>query len=115
MEHKGKIIIIVESPGKIKKIQSIVGPKYEVLSSVGHIIDLDPTKSVKDVIDIENGFTPSYVPTRQSQKNVIKNLKERAKNASGVLLAADEDREGEMIAWSIAHVLGIKKPKRITE
>jgi DNA topoisomerase-1 len=113
MEHKGKIIIIVESPGKIKKIQSIVGPKYEVLSSVGHIIDLDPTKSVKDVIDIENGFTPSYVPTRQSQKNVIKNLKERAKNASGVLLAADEDREGEMIAWSIAHVLKLKNPQRI--
>ena len=109
----GKILVIVESPGKIKKIQSIVGPKYEVLSSVGHIIDLDPSKSIKEVIDIEHGFTPSYVPTKPNQRKVIKNLKEKAKNSSGILLAADEDREGEMIAWSIAYVLKLKNPQRI--
>ena len=109
----GKILVVVESPGKIKKIQSILGNKYEVVSSVGHIIDLDPNKSVNEVIDINNGFTPSYVPTRLSQRKVIKNLKTKAQYSSKILLAADEDREGEMIAWSIAHVLNIKNPLRI--
>lgn len=112
-----KILVIVESPGKIKKLQSILGDKYIVMASVGHLIDLNPKKLS---IDIENDFEPTYQiisdpKNKISKKNVVADLRKAAKNASDVLLAADQDREGEMIAWSIATVLNldIKKAKRI--
>src|SRR3989304_7442716 len=104
-----KILTIVESPGKIKKIQSILGSKYNVVASVGHIIDLDPKKLS---VDVENNFKPTYV-TIQGKNKVIKDLKECASKSSRILLATDEDREGEMIAWSLAYVLNIKEPERI--
>jgi DNA topoisomerase-1 len=106
----GKILVIVESPGKIKKIQSILGDNYIVTASVGHIIDLNS----KDMsIDINNDFKPKYY-TLQGKSKVINDLKKLAKNSSDILLATDEDREGEMIAWSIAYVLGLDGAKRIT-
>lgn len=105
----GKILVIVESPGKIKKIQSILGKGYTVVASVGHIIDLDPSNIS---VDIANNFEPIYkVISRQAK--VVKNLKQLVKKSSDVLLATDDDREGEMIAWSLAHVLKLKNPKRI--
>ena len=103
------ILVIVESPGKIAKIQSILGSTYKVIASVGHIIDLDP-KGMS--IDIKNGFEPKYAPM-QGKTTVINNLKAHAKNAKEILIATDKDREGEQIGWSIAHVLKIKNPKRI--
>lgn len=114
-----KILVIVESPGKIKKLQTILGNKYLVMASVGHIIDLDPKKMS---IDIEHDFKPEYKIINGSnnkssnKEQVVKDLKKAAKNASDILLAADEDREGEMIAWSVAYVLGLdmKTAKRIT-
>lgn len=105
-----KILVIVESPGKIKKIQDILGDNYIVSASVGHIIDL----SVKKMsVDIENDFNPKYEYLYGKEK-VINDLKKLSSMSSDILLATDEDREGEMIAWSLAHVLNIKNPKRIT-
>jgi DNA topoisomerase I len=103
------ILVIVESPGKIKKISGYLGKDYVVLASFGHIMDLDP-KSMS--VDIENDFTPHY-KTSTTRSKVIKELKAAYSKATDVLLATDEDREGEMIAWSIAEVLKLKKPKRI--
>ena len=108
-KNNGKILVVVESPGKINKIQSILGPKYVVVASYGHIIDLDPSYMS---IDIEDNFQPKYKPYPDKAK-VISNLKALAKTSSDILLAADEDREGEMIAWSIAYVLKLKNAKRI--
>ncbi len=105
-----KILVIVESPGKIKKIQDILGDKYIVAASVGHIIDLSAKKMS---IDIDNDFKPKYEYLPGKEK-VIADLQKLAKFSSDILLATDEDREGEMIAWSLAHVLQIKDPKRIT-
>jgi len=105
-----KTLVIVESPGKIKKLESILGPSYIVLASVGHIMDL-PEKSLS--IDIKNNFTPFYAEL-ENKKKVIADLKRALKSCSDVLLATDEDREGEMIAWSLAYILGLKNPKRIT-
>jgi DNA topoisomerase-1 len=105
-----KILVIVESPGKINTIQSILGDDYIVAASVGHIIDL-AAKSMS--IDIEHDFKPTY-ENMPGKDKVIYDLKKLAKSSSDILLATDEDREGEMIAWSLAYVLGIKDPKRIT-
>lgn len=104
------ILVVVESPGKIKKLEHILGAGYKVIASVGHIMDLDPKKMS---IEIENNFNPIYI-INADKTSVVKNLKEYAKISDDVLIASDEDREGETIAWCVAHVLGIKKPKRIT-
>lgn len=104
-----KILVVVESPGKISKIQSILGKDYVVVASVGHILDL---ASNEMSVDIENGFTPKYV-TMQGKSNVVNDLKKRVTSCSDVLIATDEDREGEMIAWSVAHVMKLKNAKRI--
>jgi DNA topoisomerase-1 len=105
----GKTLVVVESPGKINKIQSILGSNYVVKASVGHIIDLDEkTMSV----DINNNFEPNYQPTKRAGK-VIQDLKAVYAKSDDILIATDEDREGEMIAWSLAYVLKLKNPKRI--
>jgi DNA topoisomerase-1 len=103
-------LIIVESPGKIKKISEYLGDNYIVMASVGHIIDLDEKKLSID----EQTFEPQY--KRYDNKiDVIKKLEKQTTNVgrSNVLLASDEDREGEMIAWSLAKELSITNPKRI--
>ena len=105
-----KTLVIVESPGKIKKIQGILGDNYIVTASVGHIIDLN-SKSMS--VDIKNDFKPKYEHLSGKEK-VITDLKKLAKMCDTILLATDEDREGEMIAWSLAYVLDLKNPKRIT-
>jgi len=104
------ILVICESPGKIQKISKILGSEYLVVASVGHIIDLD-SKTMS--IDIENDFQPIY-KNMEGKSTVILNLKSGMAKCKDVLIATDEDREGEMIAWSIAYVLGIKNAKRIT-
>jgi len=111
-----KILVIVESPGKIKKLQAILGDKFLVMASIGHILDLDPKKMS---VDIEHNFEPTYKIISNDKSNkeqVVKDLKKAASKSLDILLAADEDREGEMIAWSVANVLGLdlKKAKRIT-
>ena len=100
----GKNLVIVESPGKIKKLQEALGDDFVVKASNGHIRDLDENGLS---IDIENGFLPKYViPARQ--KNVVADLKKEAKNASMVWLASDADREGEAISWHLFETLGLK-------
>lgn len=106
----GKILVIIESPGKKDKIEHILGPNYIVMASYGHIMDLDPNSMS---IEIKNNFTPIYI-VNSDKKQVVTNLKNTAKNCTDVLLAGDFDREGEMISWSVAHVLKLKNPKRIT-
>lgn len=104
------ILLFVESPNKTKKIEHLLGSKYRVAASVGHIMDLDPSKMS---VEIDNGFKPIYI-INSDKTSVVKNLKQLASKADEILLATDEDREGEMIAWSIANVLNLKNPKRIT-
>lgn len=105
----GLILVIVESPGKIEKIQHILGDDYIVMASVGHIIDLEKGKMS---IDFENNFKPIY-KVIDGKQSVVDKIKKAFYNSGDLLIATDEDREGEMIAWSIANQLGLKTPKRI--
>lgn len=103
-------LLIVESPGKIKKISEYLGDDYIVSASVGHIIDLDP-KSISINLDtLEPIYKQNYDKTEVIEK-LCKLTNKVGK--TNVLLAADEDREGEMIAWSLAKELGINNAKRI--
>ena len=100
---KGKALVIVESPSKAKTIGKILGSRYKVIASVGHVRDLPKSKLG---INIENNFEPEYISIR-GKGDVIKMLKKEAKSASKVYLATDPDREGEAISWHIANLLGI--------
>jgi len=103
-------LLIVESPGKIKKIQEYLGPDYIVMASVGHIIDLD-AKTMS--IDMDT-FEPQY-HQYPDKVDVIRKLRSACIKVGkqNVYLAADEDREGEMIAWSCERELEIYNGKRI--
>jgi len=103
-----KSIIIVESPGKIKKIQAFLGSNYVVQASRGHIMDLEKS-SIS--VDISNNFEPSYT-INSDKKDIVNNLKKLCKDCLTVYLAADEDREGEFIAESLKRVLKLKNYKR---
>jgi len=102
-------LVIVESPTKSKTIKSFLGKDYKVLSSFSHIRDLPVSKLG---IDIENNFKPKYIVPLKSRK-VMKELKEGAKEAKRVILATDEDREGEAIAWHLSQTLKLENPQRI--
>jgi len=102
-------LIIVESPAKGRTIESFLGKEYQVLSSYGHIRDLPKGKLG---IDVEKDFEPTYVIPTKARKTVT-SLKNAAKKAKEVILATDEDREGEAIAWHIAKILELKNPERI--
>ncbi|SJN15803.1 DNA topoisomerase I [Microbacterium esteraromaticum] len=113
---EGKKLVIVESPTKMRSIQGYLGDGYEVLSSVGHIRDLADKKDIpaddkkaygKYSIDVDNNFDPYYVVSDRKTKTVAE-LRRALKTADEVLLATDEDREGEAIAW---HLLETLKPK----
>jgi DNA topoisomerase I len=105
-----KNIVIVESPAKAKTIEKFLGKDYVVKSSFGHIRDL-PKKGLN--IDLEKNFEPRY-EISADKKKVVNELKKAAKG-NEVWLASDEDREGEAIAWHLAHALGLdpSKTKRI--
>ncbi|MFA5994190.1 MAG: type I DNA topoisomerase [Parcubacteria group bacterium] len=97
-------LVIVESPTKAKTISKFLGGKYTVKSSYGHIRDL-PAKKMG--IDIEHDFEPEYeIPTKNVDR--VKELKKLAKASDGVILATDEDREGEAISWHLVAALGLK-------
>jgi DNA topoisomerase-1 len=97
----GKNLIIVESPSKAKTIEKFLGSNYVVKASMGHLRDL-PSKSLG--VDIENNFKAKYVTDRKKNK-VVQELKKYASEADAVYLASDYDREGEAIAWHLAHIL----------
>ena len=97
-------LVIVESPGKIGKLQKFLGKDYIVKASIGHIRDLQDKKLS---VDIEHGFTPEYV-IPADKKKVVAELKKLVGKVNTVWLASDEDREGEAIAWHLHEVLGLK-------
>ena len=96
-------LIIVESPAKANTIKKFLGGKTKVVASMGHIRDLPKSKLG---VNIENNFEPEYINIR-GKASLINSLKKEAKSADTVILATDPDREGEAIAWHLAHILGI--------
>jgi len=99
-----KNLIIVESPAKAKTIEKFLGKDYKVMSSFGHIRDLE-TKEFGSVL--QGNFKPDYeVPA--DKRHLVSELKAAAKKADTVWLASDEDREGEAIAWHLYEVLGLQ-------
>ncbi|MGG6432069.1 type I DNA topoisomerase [Anoxybacillus sp. D401a] len=96
-------LVIVESPAKAKTIERYLGKKYKVKASMGHVRDLPKSQMG---VDIQNDYEPKYITIR-GKGSVIKELKTAAKKAKKVFLAADPDREGEAIAWHLAHLLDL--------
>ena len=101
-------LIIVESPAKANTIKKFLGGSTKVMASMGHIRDLPKSKMG---IDIEHDFEPEYINIR-GKGDLIKNLKKEAKNAKQIYLATDPDREGEAIAWHLAHILEIPEESK---
>jgi len=115
-------LVIVESPAKAKTIERFLGPEYRVAASYGHIRDLprsasETPPSVRDkawgrlAVDTENGFRPVYIVPEESRRHV-RELGKLLRNADEVLLATDEDREGESISWHLVEVLKPSVPVR---
>ncbi|WP_085992400.1 type I DNA topoisomerase [Oceanobacillus senegalensis] len=96
-------LVIVESPAKAKTIERYLGKKYEVKASMGHVRDLPKSQMA---VDVEENFKPKYITIR-GKGDVLKELRKSAKKAKKVYLAADPDREGEAIAWHLAHALNV--------
>lgn len=99
-------LVIVESPSKSKTIEKYLGDGYEVVSSKGHIRDLAKKGKGALGVDVENDFKPTYV-VNSDKKDVVKQLKSKAKKADQVYLATDPDREGEAISWHLAEELNL--------
>ncbi|HSZ22541.1 MAG TPA: type I DNA topoisomerase, partial [Candidatus Sulfotelmatobacter sp.] len=102
-----KNLVIVESPAKAKTIKRYLGSDYQVMPSVGHVVDLPKSKLG---VDIEHNFAPDFVVIKGKEK-VLGEIKTAAKGKDNVYLASDPDREGEAIAWHIADHLGKTKSK----
>lgn len=96
-------LVIVESPAKAKTIERYLGKKYKVKASMGHVRDLPKSQMG---VDTENNYDPKYITIR-GKGPVLKDLKSAAKKAKKIYLAADPDREGEAIAWHLAHTLDV--------
>ena len=101
-------LIIVESPAKANTIKKFLGGNTKVVASMGHIRDLPKSKLG---VNIENNFEPEYINIR-GKGDLIKSLKKDAKAAKKVFLATDPDREGEAIAWHLAHILDIPEDSK---
>ncbi|WP_340003870.1 type I DNA topoisomerase [Paenibacillus sp. FSL K6-0276] len=96
-------LVIVESPAKAKTIGKYLGSKYIVKASMGHIRDLPKSQTG---VEVENNFNPKYITIR-GKGSILKELKDASKKVKKVYLAADPDREGEAIAWHLAHALNL--------
>ena len=103
MPSAKKNLVIVESPAKAKTIEKYLGTDYKVVASMGHLRDL-PKSTLG--IDIENDFEPKYITIR-GKGEILAQLRKEVKKADKVYLATDPDREGEAIAWHLAHILEI--------
>ncbi|MDO4912222.1 MAG: type I DNA topoisomerase [Lactobacillus sp.] len=98
-----KKLVIVESPAKAKTIEKYLGRTYHVIASKGHVRDLPKSQMG---VDFENNYQPKYISIR-GKGPTIKELRQEAKKAKEVYLAADPDREGEAIAWHVSHILDL--------
>ena len=107
-----KNLVIVESPSKAKTIGKYLGPDYTVKASMGHLRDLPKSKMG---VDLEQDFTPQYIPVR-GKEDLIKELKKAASQVDMVYLATDPDREGEAISWHLKELLQLpdSKARRVT-
>lgn len=105
-------LVIVESPAKCRKIEEYLGSGYKVMASFGHIRKLNKRKGL-GCIDISNNFTPEFIIEDKAKQ--VKLLRSAVKKATEVIIATDDDREGEAIGWHLCIVLGlqINKTKRI--
>ncbi len=105
-------LVIVESPSKAKTIGRYLGPDYTVKASMGHLRDLPKSKMG---VDLENDFTPQYIPVK-GKEELIRELKKEAAKADMVYLATDPDREGEAISWHLKELLKLpdEKAQRVT-
>ena len=103
-------LVIVESPAKAHTIEKYLGPGYTVKASMGHLIDLPKSRLA---IDVENNFQPEYITVRGRAK-LLKELQKDAKKSDFVLLASDNDREGEAIAWHLNNALKDKTEAKIS-
>ncbi len=115
-----KGLVIVESPAKAKKIGGFLGSEYRVMASMGHVRDLPESASeipedlkkeawAKLGVNVEQNFEPLYIVPKE-RKKLVKELKDALKDARELILATDEDREGESIGWHLAEVLQPKVP-----
>src|SRR3989344_1360902 len=102
-------LVIVESPAKGRTISKFLGKDYKVVASFGHVRDL-PKGELG--VDVENDFEPKYVIPTKARK-VVSALKKDSAEADNTILATDEDREGESIAWHLKEALKLKNPQRI--
>ncbi len=103
----GGNLVIVESPAKAKTIQKYLGKDFTVMSSFGHIRDLQDKKLS---VDVAAGFKPEYVVPSEKKK-VVAELKKAAAQAELIWLASDEDREGEAISWHLVETLGLERAR----
>ncbi len=101
-------LVIVESPNKVKSISGYLGEDYVVMASVGHVRDLEPKGLA---VDVDNHFKPTYA-VYDNKKKVIAELRAALKDADELLLATDEDREGEAISWHLVEILKPRVPVR---
>ena len=106
--YSGKTLVVVESPAKARTLEKILGSKYRVLASAGHVLDLPKGRLA---IDIEHDFEPEYIQVR-GKADLIKTLKGASAASAQTILASDPDREGEAIAWHLAGLLGLEKDSR---
>ena len=100
-KSKTSTLVIVESPAKAHTIEKYLGAGYTVKASMGHLIDLPKSRLA---IDVTNGFQPEYITVRGRAK-LLKELQNDAKKSDQILLASDNDREGEAIAWHLCKAL----------
>ena len=107
-EKNKQILVIVESPAKAKTIEKYLGAKYKVLASMGHLIDLPKSRLG---INVERDFEPEYLTIRGKAK-LLKELQQESKKSELVLLASDNDREGEAIAYHIRNAIANKYPEK---
>ncbi|MBQ9789991.1 MAG: type I DNA topoisomerase [Clostridia bacterium] len=98
-------LIFIEGPGKKPSIEKYAGKDYKVIATMGHVRDL-PSKGIN--VDIYRNFEPNY-QILPDKKKVVENMIEQAKKADEILIATDPDREGEAIAWHVAHILNLNQ------
>jgi len=106
MGDKPHTLLVVESPAKAKTIERYLGSGYTVAASMGHLIDLPKSRVA---VDVDNGFEPEYITVRGKAK-ILKELQTKANKTGNVLLASDNDREGEAISYHIRNAMLKKNP-----
>jgi len=107
MKENKNILLIVESPAKARTIEKYLGKGYQVEASMGHLIDLPKSRLA---VDVKHNFTPEYITVRGKAK-ILKNLIQKAKRTEKILLASDNDREGEAISYHIKNAILKKYPQ----